>query len=184
MIDRRNDLCDHTVRSLRDSNSPARAATARRSIPAAALSFVVAGLAVCALPATAKTTSVALPGGTPIAVSLLQPVSSHNARVGDRFSFKVTRSVAVRGWVVIRKDTVGEGDVILAEGAGRNGRPGKVGLRFSSISAADGSTIVLTADPNTANAEGRGRSGSAVTTASRLLGSASLLGLGPAGLMT
>jgi hypothetical protein len=143
-----------------------------RPVRAAALSFVVAASSVCAAPATARPALVAVPGGTPLDVSVNRSLSSHNARIGERFTFRATQAVVVHGWVVIRKDALGQGYVIKAEGAGRNGRPGKLALRFHWIAAADGSTVALAAAPNRTNAAGRTRT-SAITNASHLLGSAS-----------
>jgi hypothetical protein len=150
----------------------------KASLPSALA--LAAALSISAAPASAK--SLAVPAGTALSVNVMRTVSSHNARVGDRFSFKVARPIVVDGFVIIRKGTLGEGDVIKSEGAGRNGKPGKLGLRFYAIRAVDGSRVVLSAAPGTADAEGRRGTTAAVATATRLMGSASLL-LGPGSLL-
>jgi hypothetical protein len=191
MIDCCNSLPAHRTGGSYDSNPLALTSARRRShLRAAALSSILAALSVCPAPVMARPALVVVPAGTPLTVSVIRSVSSHNACTGDRFSFRATRAVVVHGWVVIRKDALGQGDVIQAEGAGRNGRPGKLGLRFRWISAADGSTIALSAARNVTDADRRRRTTPAITTASHLLGSAaslfgsaSFLLLGPVGMV-
>jgi hypothetical protein len=141
---------------------------------------LAAALAICAAPAGAK--SLPIPAGTALGVNVMRTVSSHNARVGDRFTFKVARPVIVGGFVIVRQGTLGQGEVIKSEGAGRNGKPGKLGLRFHAVPAVDGSAVVLSAAPSTADAQGRRGTTAAIATATRLMGSASLL-LGPGSLL-
>ncbi len=126
-----------------------------------------------ASPAPAATITV--PGGTPLKVSLIEPISSNTAHAGDKIHFKAIDDVTVESWVVIARDAIGEGSVISAEGAGGNGHPGKIALQFDWIYGADGLKIKLS--DVASNANGDGAKGAASTAAI-----ASYLVLGPLGL--
>ena len=124
-------------------------------------------------PAPAATITV--PGGTPMKVSLIEPISSNTAHAGDKIHFKAIDDVTVDSWVVIARDAIGEGSVISAEGAGGNGHPGKIALQFDWIYGADGLKIKLS--DVASNANGDAAKGAASTAAI-----ASYLVLGPLGL--
>jgi hypothetical protein len=126
-----------------------------------------------AAPATAA--AITVPGGTPMKVSLIEPISSNTAHAGDKIHFKAIDDVTVDSWVVIARDAVGEGSVVSAEGAGGNGHPGKIQLQFDWIYGADGLKIKLS--DVAANANGDAAKGAASTAAI-----ASYLVLGPLGL--
>ncbi|MDP9104779.1 MAG: hypothetical protein M3N49_02495 [Candidatus Eremiobacteraeota bacterium] len=118
---------------------------------------------------------ITVPGGTPLKVSLVEPISSNAAHAGDKIHFKAIDDVTVDSWVVIPRDAVGEGSVVSAEGAGGNGHPGKIQLQFDWIYGADGLKIKLS--DVAANANGDAAKGAASTAAI-----ASYLVLGPLGL--
>ena len=126
-----------------------------------------------AAPAPAATITVL--GGTPLKVTLVEPVSSNTAHAGDKIHFKAIDDVTVDSWVVIPRDAVGEGSVVSAEGAGGNGHPGKIQLQFDWIYGADALKIKLS--DVAANANGDAAKGAASTAAI-----ASYLVLGPLGL--
>ena len=119
--------------------------------------------------------TIIVPGGTPLKVSLIEPISSNSAHAGDKIHFKAIEDVTVDSWVVIPRDAIGEGSVLSAEGAGGNGHPGKIQLQFDWIYGADGLKIKLSDVASSAN--GDGAKGAASTAAI-----ASYLVLGPLGL--
>jgi hypothetical protein len=123
----------------------------------------------------ASAATITVPGGTPMKVSLIEPISSNTAHAGDKIHFKAIDDVTVDSWVVIPRDAVGEGSVVSAEGAGGNGHPGKIQLQFDWIYGADGLKIKLS--DVAANANGDAAKGAASTAAI-----ASYLVLGPLGL--
>ena len=125
--------------------------------------------------ATSSAASITVLGGTPMKVSLIEPISSNTAHAGDKIHFKAIDDVTVDSWVVIPRDAVGEGSVVSAEGAGGNGHPGKIQLQFDWIYGADGLKIKLS--DVAANANGDAAKGAASTAAI-----ASYLVLGPLGL--
>src|ERR1700722_7351351 len=103
--------------------------------------FVFLG-ALVALTATARSQSspgdssvpasatLAVPGGTPIRISVDQQPTSSEENAGDRFQFRADDDVTVDGWIVVKKGAIGQGDVLTAERAGGNGHPGKLQLQF------------------------------------------------------
>ena len=125
--------------------------------------------------AAAPAATITVPGGTPLKVSLIEPISSNTTHAGDKIHFKAIDDVTVDSWVVISRDAIGEGSVVSAEGAGGNGHPGKIQLQFDWIYGADGLKIKLS--DVAANANGDAAKGAASTAAI-----ASYLVLGPLGL--
>ncbi|HYZ16502.1 MAG TPA: hypothetical protein VE591_08880 [Candidatus Acidoferrum sp.] len=116
-----------------------------------------------------------VPDGTPVRVALTDEVASNTAHVGDRFQFRALDDVAVDGWVVIPRGSLGEGEVTQAEPAGSNGHPGKLKLQFDWIYGADNLKIRLSDVPNANHGDGQKGAASAATIASTVL-------LGPIGL--
>ena len=157
--------------------------------------FMVLAMSACPLPSMAQSSApaqppapapvdsataapgatITVPGGTPLKVSLVEPISSNTAHAGDKIHFKAIGDVTVDGWIVIARDAVGEGSVLSAEGAGGNGHPGKIQLQFDWIYGADGLKIKLS--DVAASANGDAAKGAASTAAI-----ASYLVLGPLGL--
>ena len=118
---------------------------------------------------------ITLPTGTPLEVRLDAPISSGSAKVGDKFAFQSSVDVSVDGVVVIAKGSQGEGEVALAEAAGSNGHPGKLGLQFDWIAAVDGSKVALSDTQHADEGEQKKGAASTATIASYVL-------LGPLGL--
>ena len=92
------------------------------------------------LPATA----VLVPGGTNVAVSLTEPISSNSAKVGDIVPIVVDKEVDASGFVVIPKGSNGEATVTVVDRAGGNGHGGKLGLTMDWVYSADHGKILLT----------------------------------------
>jgi hypothetical protein len=119
--------------------------------------------------------TLAVPGGTPVKISVDQQLTSSEEHAGDRFQFRADDDVTVDGWIVVKRGAIGQGDVLTAEPAGGNGHPGKLQLHFDWIYGADGFKIRLS--DVASNQEGDGKKGSASTATI-----ASYLILGPLGL--
>jgi len=126
---------------------------------------------------TAESTpdAVVLPTGTPLEIHLDAPLSSASAKVGDKFAFQSNGDIAVDGVVVVAKGAQGEGEVAIAESAGSNGHPGKLGLQFNWIAAVDGSKVALSDTQHSDEGEQKKGAASTATIASYLI-------LGPLGL--
>jgi|ERR1700676_1811293 len=116
-----------------------------------------------------------VPTGLPISITLDAPLSSSSAQVGDKFAFVALKDVVSNGYVVVQKGAQGEGQIALAERAGGNGHPGKLGLQFNWIAAVDGSKIQLTDTQRTDEGEAKKGASSTATIATYVL-------LGPLGL--
>lgn len=70
-------------------------------------------------------------------------LSSHDAEVGQRFTFVVDQDVLTGGVNVIPHCTTGIGTVTLAGRHGINGHEGDLHLRFDSLTLPDGTVIPL-----------------------------------------
>ncbi len=119
--------------------------------------------------------AVTVPGGLPVKVLLIAPLSSSSAEVDQEFTFKAAEDIVANGKIVVEKGAEGEGKVAVAEHAGANGHPGKLGLEYEWISSVDGSRIPLSATANQEVGEGKKGAASTATIASYIV-------LGPLGL--
>ncbi|MBC5825509.1 MAG: hypothetical protein GIW99_04485 [Candidatus Eremiobacteraeota bacterium] len=143
-----------------------------RSWTAAAIATIAA--AMIAGPGLAAT-RVTVPGGTTVTVAVVNPISSADAKVGDVFQIKAAQDVVVGGWVVIPKDSPGQGEVASVEQAGSHGKSGKLGLQLDWIYSADGGKVKLSNVNHSASGQGNKGAASTATIASYLV-------LGPVGL--
>jgi hypothetical protein len=76
----------------------------------------------------------AVPSGTRIRVRINQELSSKTARVGDRFTANVTEPVYSSGGVlVIPAGSVVSGRVDTVTAAQKKGKPGSIGVSFTSV---------------------------------------------------
>jgi len=128
-----------------------------------------------AAPGTAGSSGITVPTGLPIGITLDSAISSSSAQVGDKFAFTALKDVSANGYVIIQRGAQGEGQVALAERAGGNGHPGKIGLQFNWIAGVDGSKIQLTDTQRTDEGEAKKGASSTATIATYIL-------LGPVGL--
>jgi hypothetical protein len=154
-------------------------------------SFVTASLAVAddQQPATAPSvpvptpahthipgsTAIVLPADTTVIVSLVQPLSSSTASVGEVVPIAVEQEVDVDGFVIVQKGADGEATVTEAEHAGGNGHGGKLALTMDWVFAADGGKVQLS---NVNHTSGTGDTKGAASTATIV----SYALLGPIGL--
>ncbi len=88
-------------------------------------------------------TSVLLPGGTNVSVSLSEAVSSSSANVGDVVPIVVDQEVDASGFVVIPKGSNGAATVTVADRSGGNGHGGKLGLQMNWVYSADHGKVLL-----------------------------------------
>lgn len=86
---------------------------------------------------------IVLPDATEVTVRLLKTISSADARADDEVKFEVVEDVVVDGVVVIRKDAVARGRVLMAEHKKSFGRKGKLDFSIDTVEAVDGQKIRL-----------------------------------------
>lgn len=134
--------------------------------------FALAALAFAALPVSALAAKrIAVPGGTPVEIRMVDTVSSGTAHVGDTFEFKTASDVAIGGWIAVPAGAAGRGTVAEVEPAGGNGHPGHLKLTFDYVYAADGLKIKLTDVSKVHEAEAdKGKSSTATTVGYLVLG--------------
>jgi hypothetical protein len=145
---------------------------ASAQMTAAPSSMDTPSAAPTALPTAA---GIAVVGGTPLKISLVEQIASNTAHAGDKLRFRTLDSVIMDGWIVVEKGALGEAQVLSAESAGGNGHPGKMQLQFDWVYGVDGLKIQLSDVPETQNGEGQKGGASTATIASYLV-------LGPLGL--
>lgn len=88
-------------------------------------------------------TTVLLPGGTNVNVSLTEQISSQSANVGDTVPIAVDQEVDASGFVVIPKGANGAATVTVADRSGGNGHGGKLGLEINWVYSADHGKVLL-----------------------------------------
>lgn len=103
--------------------------------------------------ATSAAAQSPLPGGTPVPVVLVEPISSKTSRIGDRFTVRAAEDVRIGDTVVIAAGTMGAGEVTRVVRKGAFGRAGRIETRMLYIGSAN-RQIVLSG-----SVEQRGRSG-------------------------
>jgi hypothetical protein len=107
----------------------------------------LAWLMLSTAPVSAETTQ--LLDGTVVQLRLLSPITSEDARAGDRIRFLVTRDVVRDGVVVIARGTPADGAVVAARRAswGFIWHKAALAFAFTQTTAVDGQTVTLRA-PN------------------------------------
>jgi hypothetical protein len=146
-------LYSTTAPGFAQQTTPAPAAT-----PTGAPAFDASATPGPVLP----TTMILLPGGTTVAVSLAEPISSRSAKMGDIVPIVVSNEVDAGGFVVIPKGSSGEGTVSLVDQAGGNGHGGKLGLTMNWVYSADHGKVLLS-DTNHSAGAGSDQKGAAST---------------------
>jgi hypothetical protein len=147
--------------------------TMRKHTLALVLVLSVVALPIVAIAGPMET----VPGGTSVGVKVVDPISSSSANVGDVFQIKAAQDVVVDGWIVIPKDSPGQGEVMTVDRAGSHGHAGSLGLQFDWVYSADGGKIRLSNVKSSTQGQGSGGASSTATIASYVL-------LGPIGLFT
>jgi len=117
--------------------------TTRTWLAAAGLAWLMLSIA----PLSAATGQ--LLDGTIVQLRLLSPITSEDARAGDRIHFVVTRDVVVDGEVIIPRGTPADGAVVTARRAswGFIWHKAALAFAFTQTTAVDGQTVTLRA-PN------------------------------------
>lgn len=108
-------------------------------------------------------TTIVLPGGTTVDVSLSEKVSSANANVGDTVPTVVDREVDAMGFVAIPKGANGQATITQVDHAGGNGHGGKLALTIDWCYSADGGKILLSTINHSAGGEEMDKKGAAST---------------------
>ena len=120
---------------------------------------------------------IAVPGGTLVMVALTDKISSGTAKVGDTFGIKAVKDVVIDGYVVIAKESGGQGEVLAVEKAGSHGHAGSLGVQIDWIYAVSGEKVRLSSQRKTDEGENKSGVSSTMTILSWAL-------LGPLGLFT
>jgi hypothetical protein len=94
-----------------------------------------------------------LPGGTPVAVELVDTLSSKSAKVGDRFPVRAAEDVRIGNAIIIPAGTPGVGEVTRVVRKRSFGRPGQIETRVLYLTVSD-QIVVLSG-----RAANNGRSG-------------------------
>jgi hypothetical protein len=84
-----------------------------------------------------------LPAKTTLHFHLAQPLSSDHSKTGQRFSFVLTESLVADGTILVPKDSVGMGTLLLAGKAGTSGHEGDLTLRLDSIPTVSGRQLIF-----------------------------------------
>jgi hypothetical protein len=92
-----------------------------------------------------KNVRVKIPGGLAVELEAPFSVSSQDVRKGDAISFRVVNPVKVDGVMVIEPGATATGRVVLAERGGHFGRAGRLAWTMESVTAVDGTRILLQA---------------------------------------
>jgi hypothetical protein len=105
----------------------------------------LAWLMLSSAPASAATAQ--LLDGTVVHLRLVGPLTSEDAKAGDRIRFVVTRDVVVDGVVVIARGTPADGGVVAARRAswGFIWHKAALAFAFTQTAAADGQPVTLRA---------------------------------------
>jgi hypothetical protein len=138
--------------------------------PAATSPGASASPAATAPPAPGSQT-ILLPGGTNVAISLSEPISSGNAKVGDQFAIVVKKEVDAGGWIVIPAGAAGHATITSAEGASTNGSGGKLALSVDWVYSEDGGKVALSPTNHASeNGDNKGAASTATLLSWALLG--------------
>lgn len=121
-------------------------------------------------PATAPDTASSLPpasvaiiGGTPVTVQLVDKISSGTAAVGNTFAVKVAEDIVVDGFVAIPKGASGQGEVLSVERAGSHGHAGSLGIQMDWVYALDGEKVRLSSQRKSEEGESKAGVSSTMT---------------------
>jgi len=104
---------------------------------------------------------IVVPGGTAVAVVVVNPISSSTAKVADTFAIEAQSDVVVDGWIAISKGAPGQGTIVSVDHAGSHGHPGSLGIEMNWIYATDGEKVRLTSQ--NVNEEGESKAGESST---------------------
>ncbi len=90
-----------------------------------------------------QTTRVQIPAGTTIEIETANPVSSGQAKQGDRMTFLVSRRVLVDDVLVIDRGALARAHVIKRKRAGAWGRGGSLDWVLEDVVAVDGTRVPI-----------------------------------------
>lgn len=132
------------------------------------LSASIIGLALAST-LSANAATVTLPAGTEVMVSLVKPMNSGSAQVGQSFTFVAADPVMVAGHTLITKGALGRGHVVrVSKAQGKSA--GELTLQFTAIHAADGSMVALTEKSSKKGNAEKGKASTATIAATIALG--------------
>jgi hypothetical protein len=115
------------------------------------------------------------PAGSVVSAMVSSAISSEYARVGDRFIANLGSPLMSGGSIVLPAGSQMEGQVVMAQAAGRTGRNGELDIRFTSAILPNGQRVPLSARIQTQDGTGILKGG---TGTDRLKGAAVKTGVG------
>jgi hypothetical protein len=139
--------------------APAAASQRKAPAPAAPAS------AAAALEPAANTPSnaIAILGGTPVTVQLVDKISSGTAHIGDTFAVEASDDIIVDGLVAISKGAGGQGEVLSVDRAGSHGHAGSLGIQIDWLYAVDGEKVRLSSQRKSEEGENKAGVSSTMT---------------------
>jgi hypothetical protein len=87
--------------------------------------------------------TVTLPSGTPVAVRLLEALSTKKNRSGDEFAATLDQPLEVDGFVIAERGARVEGKIVEAEEAGRVKGLARMTLELTAITTSDGQKVPI-----------------------------------------
>lgn len=84
-----------------------------------------------------------MPKGTLVKIELMTELNSERNRPGDIVSYRVVEDIRIDNAIVIPAGTVGQGQIISVDGAGRLGQDGVVQVDFGNVAAMDSTRVTL-----------------------------------------
>lgn len=104
---------------------------------------------------SARADEVVVKAGTPVPMQLVNSIDGKNSSVGQMVDFRVTSDIKVGGKTVVPIGSIAKGQVTRAKKNGLVGQAGEIQVNVTSVTAVDGTQIVLSG--GTLTAEGKNK---------------------------
>ena len=98
---------------------------------------------VCFKEGRPQVEEVVVPAGILVPVRFLSTLNSKNNKTGETFDFQITENIFIDNRLIIPVNSLGTGEIVEAKKATILSRPGKLELKFKSISTLDGTSLNL-----------------------------------------
>src|SRR5487761_150263 len=114
--------------------------------------FAIAFFSSALFAQEAKAPLITIPEGTQITARLTDSLNSGQVHVGDAVALTVLEDLKIQNAVAVPRGAIVLGHVTQAKGARKMGRGGKIEISFETVTAADGTTVPVSADTRVAAA--------------------------------
>jgi len=98
---------------------------------------------VCFKEGRPQVEEVVVPAGTLVPVRFLSTLNSKNNKTGETFDFQIAENVFIDNKLIIPANSKGVGEIAKAKKASILSRSGKLEIEFKSLSALDGTSLIL-----------------------------------------